>query len=78
MEEKLKNYPNIKVQTVFFIDGEDNNLMEISKGYKHIFVDEMFADIDRLMPKSKDELNRFFSYKETVWVAMSNIYYNWI
>ena len=75
MEEKLKDYPNITVKTVFFIDGEDNNLMELTQDCKHIFVDEMFADIEALKPKSQDELRELFSSKETVWVAMSNSYY---
>ena len=76
MEEKLKDYPNITVKTVFFIDGEDNNLMELTQDCKHIFVDEMFADIEALKPKSQDELRELFSSKETVWVAMSNAYYD--
>ena len=76
MEEKLKDYPNITVKTVFFIDGEDNNLMELTQDCKHIFVDEMFADIEELEPESQDELRELFSSKETVWVAMSNTYYD--
>ena len=76
MEEKLKDYPNITVKTVFFIDGEDNNLMELTRDCQHIFVDEMFADIEALKPKSQDELRELFSSKETVWVAMSNYYYD--
>ena len=75
MEEKLKDYPNITVKTVFFIDGEDNNLMELTRDCKHIFVDEMFADIEALEPESQDELRELFSSKETVWVALSNTYY---
>ena len=76
MEEKLKDYPNITVKTVFFIDGEDNNLMELTQDCNHIFVDEMFADIEALKPKSQDELRELFSSKETVWVAMSNYYHD--
>merc|ERR1740129_1162116 len=76
MEEKMKDYPNITVKTVSFIDGEDNNLMELTQDCKHIFVDEMFSDIEALEPESQDELRELFSSKETVWVAMSNTYYN--
>ena len=75
LEEKLKAYSNITVKTVFFVDGQDNNLMEITNDCEHIFIDEMFADIESLTPKSQDELKQLFSAKETVWVAMSNFYY---
>ena len=75
MEEKLKDYPNITVKTIFFIDGDDNNLMKLTSDCKHIFVDEMFADIEALEPESQEELRKLFSSKETVWVAMSNFYY---
>ena len=75
MEEKLKDYPNITVKTVFFIDGEDNNLMELTQDCRHIFVDEMLDDIEELEPESQDELRELLSSKETVWVAMSNSYY---
>ena len=74
MEEKLKEYPNITVETVFFDDDEHNNLME-DYNCKHIFVDEMFDDIGSLEPASQEELRAFFSSKETIWVAMSNSYY---
>ena len=75
MEEKLKEYPNITVETVFFDNDEYNNLME-KYNCKHIFVDEMFDDIESLEPASQEELRAFFSSKETIWVAMSNSYYN--
>ena len=74
MEEKFKEYPNITVETVFFDDDEHNNLME-DYNCKHIFVDEMFDDIESLEPASQEELRAFFSSKETIWVAMSNSYY---
>ena len=41
LEEKFKSYPNIKVQTVFFKDRENNKLREIGKDCNHIMVDEM-------------------------------------
>ena len=49
LQEKLGGHPNITVKTVFFIDGEDNHLMELTEGYNHVFIDEMFADIENLM-----------------------------
>ena len=59
--KKSWDYTNITVKTVFFIDGEDNNLMELTQDCKHIFVDEMFADIDQLSLESQNELKIFFS-----------------
>lgn len=75
LEEKFKDYPNIKVQTVYFQDGLDNKLAELGEGFKHIMVDEMFGDIDKLSKTSQDEIFSFFSSKVTVWVAMSNTFY---
>ena len=36
--------------------------------------DELFGDWDRLTPKSQKELKDFFSPKESVWLALSNVY----
>ena len=42
MEEKLKEYPNITVETVFFDNGEYKNLIE-DYNCKHILIDEMIV-----------------------------------
>ena len=76
LELKFQSYNDyIKVETVFFKDGEDNKLKEIGNGYAHVMCDELFGDINRLTTKSQKELKDFFSSKETVWMALSNDYY---
>ena len=76
LELKFQSYNDyIKVETVFFKDGEDNKLKEIGNGYAHVMCDELFGDINRLTTKSQKELKDFFSSKETVWMALSNYYF---
>ena len=76
LELKFLGYEDyIKVETVFFKDGEDNKLKEIGNGYDHVMCDELFGDINMLTSKSQRELKDFFSSKESVWMALSNTYY---
>ena len=75
LELKFLGYEDyIKVETVFFKDGEDNKLKEVGNGYDHVMCDEMFGDIKMLTSKSQRELKDFFSSKESVWMALSNTY----
>ena len=75
LELKFQDYnETIKVETVFFKDGQDNKLEELGIGFDHIMCDELFADVDQLTPTSQKELQDFFAPKQTVWMALSNVY----
>ena len=76
LEEKLNEYQNITVKTVFFVDGEYNHLKELTIGCDNIFIDEMFADIETLTQNSQNELKQLFASKQTVWISPSNEYYD--
>ena len=77
LELKFENYGDlIKIETVLFKDGEDNKLRELGQEFQHVMCDELFADIDQLTTRSQNELKDFFSSKETVWMALSNCYYD--
>ena len=73
--EKFKEYENIQVETVFFRDGKNNNLIDLGKKYSIVMADESFADINELTPKSQKEIKDFFASKDTVWLALSNDYF---
>ena len=74
LEQKFRKYENIQVETVFFTDGKNNNLMDLGKKYSIVMADESFADINKLSPKSQKEIKDFFASKDTVWLALSNTY----
>ena len=38
-------------------------------------MDEFFQDFESFKPETKEEVHKFISDKETVWIAMSNIYF---
>ena len=82
LEEKLKEYQNVTVKGVRYIElSEDNYSMKdidgndlSTDGYDHIFVDEFFEDLIKL---SKDAIKKFKEMtegKKTVWVCFSNSY----
>jgi hypothetical protein len=85
LEEKLKEYQNITVKGVRYIewikdglrfysmkdiDGNDLSTDE----YDHIFVDEYFEDLIRLNKESIKKFKELIKGKKTVWVSLSNSY----
>jgi len=72
LEKKFKEYENIQVETVFFTDGKNNNLMDLRKKYSIVMADESFADVDSLSTKSQKEIKDFFASKDIVWLALTS------
>ena len=76
LELKFRNYARIHVKSVHFIDGEDNGLLNLTKNYSHVMVDELFDNSHRLSEVSKSEIKSMVGSKTTVWMAISNSYKN--
>ena len=84
LEEKLKEYQNIAVKGVRYIewnvekeyysmkDIDGNDLSTV--GYDHIFVDEYFEDLIKLNKESIKKFKEMLTGKKTVWVSLSNSY----
>ena len=78
LEEKLKEYQNVTVKGVRYIDGysmkdvDGNDLS--TDGYDHIFVDEYFEDLSKLNKESIKQFKELIHGKKTVWVSLSNSY----
>ena len=58
MEDHFKQYSRITLRQIFFKDGEDNKLMETTKKFDHIMIDEFFDDFDKLSKRSQREFKR--------------------
>jgi hypothetical protein len=82
LEEKLKEYQNIAVKGVRYMElsGDDYYMKDVdgndlsTDGYDHIFVDEYFEDLIKLNEKSIKEFKELIKGKKTVWVSLSNSY----
>jgi hypothetical protein len=82
LEEKLKEYQNIAVKGVRYMElsGDDYYMKDIdgndlsTDGYDHIFVDEYFEDLIKLNKKSIKKFKELIKGKKTVWVSLSNSY----
>ena len=85
LEEKLKEYQNVTVKGVRYIewsegrkeyysmkDVDGNDLS--TDGYDHIFVDEYFEDLIKLNKESIKKFKELIKGKKTVWVSLSNSY----
>ena len=86
LEEKLKDYQNVTVKGVRYIewskgknrkhyhmkDIDGNDLS--TDGYDHIFVDEYFEDLIKLNKESIKNFKELIKEKKTVWVSLSNSY----
>ena len=78
LEEKLKDYQNVTVKGVRYMDGysmkdvDGNDLS--TDGYDHIFVDEYFEDLIKLNKESIKKFKELIHGKKTVWVSLSNSY----
>ena len=85
LEEKLKDYQNVTVKGVRYIewsegrkeyysmkDVDGNDLS--TDGYDHIFVDEFFEDLIKLNKESIKKFKELIAGKKTVWVSLSNSY----
>ena len=85
LEEKLKEYQNVTVKGVRYVEwseGENkyysmkdidgNGLSTV--GYDHIFVDEYFEDLIKLNKESIKKFKELIKEKKTVWVSLSNSY----
>ena len=75
LEEKFKNYSNVNVKDISYIDGKINNLMELTKGYQHLMIDEFFDDFHKLKGENQAEVRYLIQSKDIVWMALSNFYY---
>ena len=82
LDEKLKEYQNVTVKGVRYIElSEDNYSMKdidgndlSTDGYDHIFVDEYFEDLSKLNKESIKKFKELITGKKTVWVSLSNSY----
>ena len=85
LEEKLKEYQNITVKGVRYIEWIKDDLRFYSMkdidgndlstdGYNHIFVDEYFKDLIQLNKESIKKFKEVIKGKKTVWVSLSNSY----
>ena len=82
LEEKLKEYQNVTIKGVRYIElSEDNYSMKdidgndlSTDGYDHIFVDEYFEDLIKLNKESIQKFKELIAGKKTVWVSLSNSY----
>ena len=82
LEEKLKDYQNVTVKGVRYLElkGNDYCMQDIdgndlsTDGYDHIFVDEYFEDLIKLNKESIKKFKEMLKGKKTVWVSLSNSY----
>ena len=82
LEEKLKDYQNVTVKAVRYIElsGDDYYMKDIdgndlsTDGFDHIFVDEYFEDLIKLNKESIKKFKELIKEKKTVWVSLSNSY----
>ena len=82
LEEKLKEYQNVTVKGVRYMELSENDYFmkdldgnDLSTdGYDHIFVDEYFEDLIKLNKKSIEKFKELINGKKTVWVSLSNSY----
>ena len=82
LDEKLKEYQNVTVKGVRYIElSEDNYSMKdidgndlSTDGYDHIFVDEYFEDLIKLNKDAIKKFKEMLTGKKTVWVSLSNSY----
>ena len=74
LELKFKDYSRIHVKSVHFVDGEDNGLLNLTKNYPHMMIDELFGNSPGLSERSKTEIKSMVCSKTTVWMAISNSY----
>ena len=74
LELKFKDYSRIHVKPIHFIDDQDIGLMELTKRYSHVMVDEMFDNYANLSKRSQEEVINMTADKSTVWIAISNMH----
>ena len=82
LEEKLKDYQNVTVKGVRYLElkGNDYCMQDIdgndlsTDGYDHIFVDEYFEDLIKLNKEAIRKFKEMIKGKKTVWVSLSNSY----
>ena len=82
LEEKLKDYQNVTVKAVRYIElsGDDYYMKDIdgndlsTDGFDHIFVDEYFEDLIKLNKRAVKKFRELIEGKKTVWVCFSNSY----
>ena len=74
LELKFKDYSRIHVKPIHFIDDQDNGLIELTKRFSHIMVDEMFDNYANLSKRSQEEIINMTADKSTVWIAISNMH----
>ena len=85
LEEKLKEYQNVTVKGVRYIEWSEDkkeyySMKDIvgndlsTDGYNHIFVDEYFEDLSKLNRESIMKFKELIAGKKTVWVSLSNSY----
>ena len=78
LEEKFKDYENIKVSQVLFkkdgISGLDE-IFNISHEYDHLMIDEFFDDFWYFNKPVRTQFEKLLDSKEIVWIALSNTYY---
>ena len=85
LEEKLKDYQNVTVKGVRYIEWSEDkkeyySMKDIdgndlsTDGYNHIFVDEYFEDLIKLNKDSIKKFKELIAGKKTVWVSLSNSY----
>ena len=85
LEEKLKDFQNVTVKGVRYIEWSEDkkeyySMKDIdgndlsTDGYDHIFVDEYFEDLIKLNKESIKKFKELIRGKKTVWVSLSNSY----
>ena len=73
--QKFQDNENVRVVSILFKDGEDNNLSEIASGFQNIIMDEFFCDYGSLSERSQSEVNKLIDQKQRVWMSLSSSYY---
>ena len=74
LEMKFKDYGRVHVKPVYFVNGENNSLLEMTEKYSHVMIDEMFDNFANLTEVSQNEIRNIVSNKTTVWLAISSSY----
>ena len=66
----MKNYNNIFVQPIWQEDLL--KLDKITKGFKHVMIDEMFGEVQSMLEKEQHiSLIQFIRSKTTIWLSLS-------
>ena len=76
LEIKFRDHTRVHVKPVYFVDGKNNSLLEMTKRYKHVMIDEMFDNFSNLTESSQNEIRNIVNDKTklTVWLAISSSY----